>query len=194
MPREKNIALTYQQVAARGANPTAITGMIFDIGIESLHRAARAIDEGKIEDRIKATNKFFAVVAELRSALDYERGGGLAQRLGRFYQFARNQIFAANIRVDRAEFENTQACSARSGKPGDRLKRTTQARRPPPRSPLCAPSRPRPRSPRLTVRVGAPDGSRSARPSVQSHQRDARFFCAASRNPRRTRARSTRRS
>ena len=105
MPREKNIALTYQQVAARGANPTAITGMIFDIGIESLHRAARAIDEGKIEDRIKATNKFFAVVAELRSALDYERGGGLAQRLGRFYQFARNQIFAANIRVDRAEFE-----------------------------------------------------------------------------------------
>jgi len=105
MPSEKNIALAYQQAAVRGANSTAITGMIFDVGIESLHRAIRAIDEGKVEERIKATNKFFEVVAELRSALDYERGGKLAQRLGRFYQLARNQIFSASIRVDRPEFE-----------------------------------------------------------------------------------------
>lgn len=105
MPNEKKVALTYQQFAARGATPAAITGMIYDVAIESLHRAIRATDEGKIEDRIKATNKLFAAIAELRSALDYERGGVVARRLGRFYQIARGEILAANMRVDRLVFE-----------------------------------------------------------------------------------------
>ena len=76
--------------------------MIYDVAIESLHRAIRAIDEGKIEDRIKATNKLFAAIAKrFRSSLDYERGGDVARRLGRFYQIARGQILAANMRVQK---------------------------------------------------------------------------------------------
>lgn len=106
MANEKNVALTYRQFAARGATPTAITGMIYDVAIDSLHRAIRAIDEGKIEDRVKATNKFFAAIAELRSALDFERGGVVARRLGRFYQIARAEIFSAGIRIDRSVFES----------------------------------------------------------------------------------------
>ena len=105
MSQEKNIASTYQQFAARGATPAAITGMIYDVAIESLHRAIRAIDEGKIEDRAKATNKLFSAIAELRSSLDYERGGDVARRLGRFYQIARGEILAASIKVDRSAFE-----------------------------------------------------------------------------------------
>jgi len=104
MPNEKNVALTYQQFAARGATPTAITGMIYDVAIDSLHRAIRAIDERKIEDRVKATNKFFAAVAELRSSLDFERGGTIARRLGEFYHVARCEIFSAGIKVDRSVF------------------------------------------------------------------------------------------
>ncbi|HTX16254.1 MAG TPA: flagellar export chaperone FliS [Candidatus Baltobacteraceae bacterium] len=105
MSNQKNIALTYQQSAARGATPAAITGMIYDVAIESLHRAIRAIDEGKIEERVRALNKFFAAVAELRSALDYDRGGEVARRLGRFYQIARGEMLSANIKIDRATFE-----------------------------------------------------------------------------------------
>jgi flagellar protein FliS len=105
MANEKNVALTYQQFAARGATPTAITGMIYDVAIDSLHRAVRAIDEGKIEDRVKAANKLFAAIAELRSSLNFEGGGVVARRLGRFYQIARAEILSASIRVDRAVFE-----------------------------------------------------------------------------------------
>jgi len=105
MPNEKNVALTYQQFAARGANPTAITGMIYDVAIDSLHRAIRAIDEGKVEDRVKATNKLFAAISELRSSLNFERGGVVARRLGRFYQLARAEILSASIRIDRSVFE-----------------------------------------------------------------------------------------
>jgi flagellar secretion chaperone FliS len=105
MPREKNVALTYQQFAARGATPTAITGMIYDVAIDSLHRAIRAIDEGNIEDRVKATNRLFAAIAELRSSLNFERGGVVARRLGRFYQIARAEIFSASIRIDRSVFQ-----------------------------------------------------------------------------------------
>ncbi|HEX4075540.1 MAG TPA: flagellar export chaperone FliS [Candidatus Acidoferrales bacterium] len=105
MPYEKNAASTYQQCAARGATPAAITGMIYDVAIESLHRAIRAIDENKIPERIAASNKLFAAIAELRSSLDYERGGEVARRLGRFYQMARGEVLEANMRVNRAVFE-----------------------------------------------------------------------------------------
>jgi flagellar secretion chaperone FliS len=105
MRNEKNVALTYQQFAARGATPTAITGMIYEVAIESLHRAIRAIDDAKIEERVKATNKCFAAIAELRSALDFERGGDVARRLGRFYQLARAELFSASINIDRSVFE-----------------------------------------------------------------------------------------
>jgi len=105
MANEKNVALTYQQFAARGATPTAITGMIYDVAIDSLHRAVRAIDDGNIQDRVKATNKLFAAIAELRSALDFERGGDVARRLGRFYQLARAEIFSASVSIDRTVFE-----------------------------------------------------------------------------------------
>jgi flagellar secretion chaperone FliS len=100
-----NVAGAYRQYAARGASPAAITGMIYDVAIESLNRAIRAIDRGDIPERVAASNKFFAVIAELRSALDYERGGEVARRLGRFYQIARGEVLQANIRIDRALFQ-----------------------------------------------------------------------------------------
>jgi flagellar secretion chaperone FliS len=105
MPKEKTAASTYQQFAARGATPAAITGMIYDVAIDSLHRAIRAIDEGKIEARVSATNKLFSAIAELRSSLNYELGGDVARRLGRFYQLARGEILAASMKVDRSIFE-----------------------------------------------------------------------------------------
>jgi flagellar secretion chaperone FliS len=105
MSNEKNIASTYRQFAARGATPAAITGMIYDVAIESLHRAIRAIEDNNIPERVKASNKFFAAIGELRCALDYERGGEVARRLGRFYQIARGEVLEANMRIDRAVFE-----------------------------------------------------------------------------------------
>ena len=109
MANQKDAASTYQQFAVRGATPTAITGMIYEVAINSLHRAIRAIDEGKIEDRVKATNKFFAAVAELRSSLNFEEGGDIARRLGRVYEVARTEIFAAGIKANRAKFEKYAA-------------------------------------------------------------------------------------
>ncbi|HTW24295.1 MAG TPA: flagellar export chaperone FliS [Candidatus Baltobacteraceae bacterium] len=105
MANHKNVASAYQQFAVRGATPTAITGMIYELAINSLHRAIRAIDEDKIEERVKATNKFFAAIAELRSSLDFERGGQIARRLGGIYKTARSDVFAAGIKVDRKVFE-----------------------------------------------------------------------------------------
>lgn len=105
MTQQKDVALTYRQFAVRGATPTAITGMIYEVAINALHRAIRAIDEGDIAERVKATNKFFAAVAELRSSLDFENGGELARKLGGVYQVARADIFTAGAKVDRAVFE-----------------------------------------------------------------------------------------
>jgi flagellar secretion chaperone FliS len=79
--------------------------MIYDVGIDALHRAIRAIDGGNIQARVAASNKFFAVLGELRAALNYERGGDVARQLGRVYEVARVEILRANIQIDRATFE-----------------------------------------------------------------------------------------
>lgn len=105
MSKDRNIALTYRESAARGASPTAIIGMIYDVGIDALHRAIRAIDAGNIQARVAASKKFFAVLSELRAALNYECGGDVARQLGRVYEVARIEILRANIRIDRAAFE-----------------------------------------------------------------------------------------
>ncbi|HUA01665.1 MAG TPA: flagellar export chaperone FliS [Candidatus Aquilonibacter sp.] len=101
----KDIASTYNEFAVRGASPAAIIGMIYEVAIKELNRAIRAIDEKKIDDRVKATNQFFRAITELRTGLDYERGGDVARRLGRFYQIARGEILDASIRVDRSLYE-----------------------------------------------------------------------------------------
>jgi flagellar secretion chaperone FliS len=105
MKLDQNAALAYRQFAARGASPIGIIIMIYDVAIDALHRAMRAIDEGNIPDRVSATNKFFAAVQELRCALDFEQGGAVARRFGRFYDLARREVLEASMKIDRAAYQ-----------------------------------------------------------------------------------------
>lgn len=101
----KDVAVNYQRLRARGASPVGLVVLVYDAAIESLRRAKFATENGKIEDRVAASNHVVLVINELMRALDHERGGDVARRLDLFYAVARARLMEANLRSDAAIFD-----------------------------------------------------------------------------------------
>ena len=100
-----NPARAYQQNAAFGASPVELVVLLYDAALRSLHRAAKAIDAGDIEKRTAALNHVLEVAAELQAALNFERGGEVAQNLNGFYSAVQKQVLEAGVRNSRPGLE-----------------------------------------------------------------------------------------
>lgn len=97
----KNPVQAYHQVAVRGASPLELIVMLYDAALRSLNEAVRAVENNDIERRIAVLNHALSVIGELQGALDFQRGGDVAQRLSHFYNVARGKILEASIKVSR---------------------------------------------------------------------------------------------
>lgn len=104
-----NPAAAYRQVDARGATPVGLIVLTYDAAANSIHAAMRAISNGDVEQRTKHLNHLFTVIGVLQSALDYERGGEVARRLGRFYDIARAKTLEASMKASPAILEDLAA-------------------------------------------------------------------------------------
>jgi flagellar protein FliS len=91
-----NPAQAYRQYAANGASPLGLILMLYEVAVTSLHRAVQAVEIEDIPGRTASLNHVLAVIGELQSALDFERGGEVAQNLERFYLFARSRVIEAS--------------------------------------------------------------------------------------------------
>ena len=98
-------AIAYQQNATYGASPVELVVLLYDAALRSLHRAALALEAGHIEQRTRALNHVLEVIGELQSALDFARGGEVAQNLNRFYDLARQQILEAGAQKSKPLIE-----------------------------------------------------------------------------------------
>ena len=87
----------YRQYAADGASPLGLIGMLYEAAVVSLHRALHAVEVNEIQQKTVHLNHVLAVIGELQSTLDFERGGEVARILERFYAFARNRVVEASI-------------------------------------------------------------------------------------------------
>jgi flagellar secretion chaperone FliS len=86
--------------AAVGVPPVVLLVQVHDGMVEKLAEARAAIMEGRIEDRFVATSKVAAVIEALHLALDDERGGEIAQNLGRLYTHFVQRLGALNVHND----------------------------------------------------------------------------------------------
>ena len=73
----------YQQQAVLTASPGELIAKLYDLGISACHR----------EDRAKVR----AVLVELLSSLDLERGGAVARPLQAVYEFCLNESAAGDL-------------------------------------------------------------------------------------------------
>jgi len=90
-------ARSYREEAVRGATPVGLVVILYQEVLRSLLRAQHALEQGKIELRTLELSHAIEVIGHLQGILDYEKSGGVAKNLSRFYDLARAKILEANI-------------------------------------------------------------------------------------------------
>lgn len=103
-------AAAYRQNAILTAPPEKLVKLLYEGAIRHLERSRVALSDGKGVHSAQAgesLGKAFSIVAELRSCLNHEKGGELAQDLERLYEFTLDQISAANVTRTAKPVENS---------------------------------------------------------------------------------------
>ncbi len=93
---------TANQYRANSVNtsPEQLVVMCYDGMIRFLGITEKAIQEGDIQRKVKHVNKVLAIVEELQSTLDFERGGDIAKNLDRLYNFFSSQLMKVSLDND----------------------------------------------------------------------------------------------
>jgi flagellar protein FliS len=88
----------YRQMDIATATPESLVGRLLAASLEQGRRARAELGAGVVAERCRALSRCVAIVAELRSSLDMERGGEIAANLHRLYDFAIERLLEANLR------------------------------------------------------------------------------------------------
>ena len=82
------------------ANNVQLIQMLFDGLLESLATAKGHIQNGAIVDKGKSIARASRIVLGLQGALDFERGGDLANNLNELYGYVTRRVLHVNARND----------------------------------------------------------------------------------------------
>jgi flagellar secretion chaperone FliS len=91
---------SYQQNAVLTAPPGRLVVMLYDGAGRFLRRAAVAMRDADLEGANRSLQRAEAILDELLSTLDYERGGQIAASLRDLYLFCRRELNEARIDRD----------------------------------------------------------------------------------------------
>ena len=84
------------------ANNVELIQMLFDGFLDTLMLARGHIQNEAIEEKSKALAKAGRIVVGLQGALDFEKGGELAQNLNELYGYVLRRLFVVNAQNDLA--------------------------------------------------------------------------------------------
>ena len=91
---------SYREMEVLSASPARLVVMLFDHLAVQLQRAKIAIEKDDIAMRTQAMGKARAIVSELLSTLDFEKGGDIALELSRIYTFMLDEMVDVGMRRD----------------------------------------------------------------------------------------------
>ena len=97
---QTNVAKAYQQQAVLTASKEKLVVLLYDGAILNIDRAQRAFDASDVAAIGEAIGRAFAIIGELRSSIDHEQGGEIAENLERLYDFAQDRLFNVNRNRD----------------------------------------------------------------------------------------------
>lgn len=78
---------TYQTVQTITADPGHLVVILFDGAERFLYQAQRALEAGDLARYAESVARAHAIIAELTTALDHDKGGEVAASLSRLYGF-----------------------------------------------------------------------------------------------------------
>jgi flagellar secretion chaperone FliS len=94
----------YQRIGISTADPVRIVVLLYEGAIRNLHQAVRAFGQNNELASVKI-NKTLDIINYLRNALDHERGGEIAFNLERLYEFMRDELSEANLKLDKEKIQ-----------------------------------------------------------------------------------------
>lgn len=89
----------YREMEISTATPEMVVVRLYEAAIRHGRAAVEHVDAGRIRERGMAISQALAIVGELRSSLDFERGGEIAHNLSRLYEFVSDRLLDANLQV-----------------------------------------------------------------------------------------------
>jgi flagellar protein FliS len=90
------------------ADNVQLIQMLFDGLTESLASAKGHIQNNAIEEKSKAISRAGRIVVGMQGALDFERGGELAQNLNELYAYVTRRLFHVNAYNDLTALEEVK--------------------------------------------------------------------------------------
>ncbi len=105
-----NAAATYRRNAIMTATPEKIIKLLYEGAINNLEKSRLALNNPATTHSAEVgecLGKAFSIIGELRTSLDKEQGGEIAENLDSLYEFTMNQVSQANISRTAGEVEPT---------------------------------------------------------------------------------------
>jgi flagellar protein FliS len=93
-------AQQYLQTQVRSSTPLELVVMLYDAALRASATAADAMIRRDIPTRRTALSRTMAIVGELQSTLDMDKGGAIAVELDRLYSWMMSQLVDATVRQD----------------------------------------------------------------------------------------------
>lgn len=90
-------ARSYQQAQFQTVDRGQLLLMMFDGGDRFLAQAEQTLSGGDVPGFLNALGRAQAVIAELLSTLDHQKGGEIARNLERLYRFMLDHLLEANL-------------------------------------------------------------------------------------------------
>jgi len=97
-PRQTELG--YRRAAVENASSVGLVIMMYDLLVNDLRQAGKAIETGDVDTRSTALKHAFLVLQQLQGSLNWEKGGDAAKRLSDFYTVLRARIWEAHVKKD----------------------------------------------------------------------------------------------
>jgi flagellar secretion chaperone FliS len=96
----------YQKTNVETADNLKLVIMCYDVAIRDLEDAKKLHESRSMDAAYQKIHHAQNIITELLIALDYERGGEIAQNLSRLYNFVVRQLVGINSRQDTAMYDH----------------------------------------------------------------------------------------
>lgn len=98
----------YRKTEVQSRTPLELVVMLYDGAIRFLGVARDAIGRGDIRGRAEATSRALAIISELQSTLDVDRGGEFALTLDDMYRYITQRVVQATVKNDAAPLDEAR--------------------------------------------------------------------------------------
>lgn len=93
---------SYRKIEIETTDPIKLVIMLYEGAINFLEQAKRRMMDKKLADKGILISKVMAIIGELQSSLNMEKGGEVAVNMDRIYSYLSNRLYEANTKNDPA--------------------------------------------------------------------------------------------